>query len=256
MTYIDLDPDPVGVGEIADRIGRPRDTVDEWIRRHADFPAPRWTVSGRRAWAWPDVRWWLVATGRGDPNMLRSLVEDAVLRRLADAGGGPVTGTELANLPVPAGPAIPELGETPYGGDDAHGTAYYVPGATESVGDLGLLRSRISQLRRAGWIIETHDEGDELTYRLTGRSPLPVPDKPVGRPPADLDGGEADRVLACLMRAGTYGAPHSVVDEWAGRHLIGPDREAILDELRDRGYGIEIWQEGSTRWTRIIDLPA
>lgn len=55
---------PVGMTEIAHRAGVRRETVEQWTRRHNDFPAPRWTVGGRPAWAWADIRTWLDATGR------------------------------------------------------------------------------------------------------------------------------------------------------------------------------------------------
>lgn len=56
--------DPVGATEIASRAGVKRDTVEEWRRRHPDFPPRRWTVGGRPAWDWPDVAAWLQRTGR------------------------------------------------------------------------------------------------------------------------------------------------------------------------------------------------
>lgn len=60
---LDAGPDPVGLVEIADRLGVARQTVDAW--RYRDLlPQPRWTVGGRPAWAWPDVAAWATATGR------------------------------------------------------------------------------------------------------------------------------------------------------------------------------------------------
>jgi hypothetical protein len=60
----EVDVDPVGATEIAHRAGVVLATVDAWRRRHADFPAPQWTVGGRPAWNWPDVAAWLTATNR------------------------------------------------------------------------------------------------------------------------------------------------------------------------------------------------
>jgi predicted DNA-binding transcriptional regulator AlpA len=59
-----LRADPVGATEIAGRVGVERATVEQWTRRHADFPRPRWTVGGRPAWDWCDVVPWLASTGR------------------------------------------------------------------------------------------------------------------------------------------------------------------------------------------------
>lgn len=59
-----VDDDPVGVVEIADRLGVGRKAVDKWRQRDLGFPAPQWTVGGRPAWRWEDVERWARATGR------------------------------------------------------------------------------------------------------------------------------------------------------------------------------------------------
>lgn len=64
--------DPVGVPEIAARLGRSRQTVDNW--RYAStrgtlpvpLPEPKWRVGGRPAWDWADVEAWAKETGRHD----------------------------------------------------------------------------------------------------------------------------------------------------------------------------------------------
>lgn len=62
--------EPVGIVEIAERLGVMRNTVDQWLfRTHAGelpvpFPDPRWTVGGRPAWDWSDVAAWAWETGR------------------------------------------------------------------------------------------------------------------------------------------------------------------------------------------------
>lgn len=50
--------DPVGVVEVAARLGVQRATVDQWRQRDLGFPEPRWTVGGRPAWQWEDVQRW------------------------------------------------------------------------------------------------------------------------------------------------------------------------------------------------------
>lgn len=57
--------EPVGVVEIAQRLGVGRTAVDNWRwGRSLGFPASRWTVGGRPAWEWADIEAWARATGR------------------------------------------------------------------------------------------------------------------------------------------------------------------------------------------------
>lgn len=54
-------PEPVGVVEIADRLGVTRKHVEAWRTRGRAgraFPSPRWTVGGRPAWEWSAVADW------------------------------------------------------------------------------------------------------------------------------------------------------------------------------------------------------
>lgn len=55
--------DPVGLAEIAERLGVARSTVDQWRQRRL-LPNPQWTVGGRPAWDWPVIDAWATATGR------------------------------------------------------------------------------------------------------------------------------------------------------------------------------------------------
>lgn len=55
--------DPVGLAEIAERLGVQRRTVDRW-RERGVLPDPTWTVGGRPAWDWPIIEAWGRATGR------------------------------------------------------------------------------------------------------------------------------------------------------------------------------------------------
>lgn len=54
---------PVGIPEIAVKLGVKRATVDQWLQRRL-LPPPDWTVGGRPAWNWPTVRRWAEETGR------------------------------------------------------------------------------------------------------------------------------------------------------------------------------------------------
>lgn len=56
--------DPVGISDIARRLGVQRDTVQKW-RTRGLLPAPRWVVGGRPAWSWSeDIEPWARTTGR------------------------------------------------------------------------------------------------------------------------------------------------------------------------------------------------
>lgn len=66
----DLDPDePVGLGEVAARLGVPRVTVDTWRTRDV-LPQPTWRVGGRPAWRWNALVQWVRETGRTLPDCL------------------------------------------------------------------------------------------------------------------------------------------------------------------------------------------
>jgi hypothetical protein len=56
--------DPVGVTEIARRIGVSGSDVDRWRVREADFPAPDRTVAGQPAWEWDAIERWAKTTGK------------------------------------------------------------------------------------------------------------------------------------------------------------------------------------------------
>lgn len=55
--------DPVGIPEIAVRLGVKRETVDQWRHRKL-LPSPRWTVGGSPAWEWSAIEAWARATHR------------------------------------------------------------------------------------------------------------------------------------------------------------------------------------------------
>lgn len=56
--------EPVGVVDIAHRLGVKPGTVHAWVQRDEDFPIPRWEIGGQRLYSWPSVRAWAEATGR------------------------------------------------------------------------------------------------------------------------------------------------------------------------------------------------
>lgn len=57
------DTEPVGIVEIAERLGVARPTVDQWRFRNL-LPTPDWPVGGRDAWQWSRIRSWAILTGR------------------------------------------------------------------------------------------------------------------------------------------------------------------------------------------------
>ncbi|MFC4493883.1 helix-turn-helix transcriptional regulator [Streptomyces ovatisporus] len=65
-----LDPDLVGVADIAERTGRSRQNVLQWIkgerRSHPPFPEPEGTAGRSLVWRWGEVNAWLRALGEGD----------------------------------------------------------------------------------------------------------------------------------------------------------------------------------------------
>lgn len=63
---------PVGIPEIAERLGVKRATVDQWIQRGL-MPPPDWTVGGRPAWNWAAIHRWAEETGRLRPDTIRAL---------------------------------------------------------------------------------------------------------------------------------------------------------------------------------------
>lgn len=54
---------PVGIIEIAEKLGVKRATVDQWLQRDL-LPEPDWTVGGRPAWEWSSIARWAQETGR------------------------------------------------------------------------------------------------------------------------------------------------------------------------------------------------
>jgi hypothetical protein len=55
--------DPVGTGEIADRLGYKHQTVRAWGTRGL-LPEPKRHIGGRPIWDWPTIEAWAKETGR------------------------------------------------------------------------------------------------------------------------------------------------------------------------------------------------
>jgi predicted DNA-binding transcriptional regulator AlpA len=55
--------DPVGIKEVAERLGVQRGTVDQWLQRELMPPADC-LIGGRPAWSWPTIEKWARDTHR------------------------------------------------------------------------------------------------------------------------------------------------------------------------------------------------
>jgi ParB/RepB/Spo0J family partition protein len=62
-TIDEVEADPVGVADIAERLGVKQQTVAQWKLRGL-LPKPRWTVSRMPVWQWADIAAWARETGR------------------------------------------------------------------------------------------------------------------------------------------------------------------------------------------------
>ncbi|MET8325440.1 hypothetical protein [Streptomyces sp. NPDC005181] len=82
LRLLRLDPDLVGVSDIAERTGRSRQNVLQWVNgeRHTGagtFPEPEGTVGRSLVWRWAEINTWLAGIGEqvGDAGATR---EDAL----------------------------------------------------------------------------------------------------------------------------------------------------------------------------------
>jgi predicted DNA-binding transcriptional regulator AlpA len=87
LRVLRLDPDLVGISDIADRTGHSRQNVQQWVSgdRNAErpFPPPEGAVGRSLAWRWADINPWLRALGLDDhatrPTREESTFIDAAL---------------------------------------------------------------------------------------------------------------------------------------------------------------------------------
>jgi phosphoribosylaminoimidazole-succinocarboxamide synthase len=96
--------EPVGLAEIAERLGVKRTTAVMW-RQRGLLPAPRWTVSGAPAWDWTDIDAWARRTGRH--------LHSGKVRELYDAGEHHllmVASDRISAFDVIMGEPIPDKG--------------------------------------------------------------------------------------------------------------------------------------------------
>jgi len=64
MRYSRVMNDPIGIAEIAERLGARPVTVRLWKSSGTGFPLPTGTVSGQPVWSWLDVFEWAEANGK------------------------------------------------------------------------------------------------------------------------------------------------------------------------------------------------
>ncbi|MCD0483245.1 hypothetical protein LO771_12715 [Streptacidiphilus sp. ASG 303] len=84
LRVLRLDPELVGVSDIAERCGRSRQNVAQWVggeRRaaaEAPFPEPEGTAGHSLVWRWAEVNAWLARVG-ADDGMARASRDEALL---------------------------------------------------------------------------------------------------------------------------------------------------------------------------------
>ncbi|MEC4014956.1 helix-turn-helix transcriptional regulator [Streptomyces sp. H27-D2] len=94
MRLLRTDLELVGIADIAERTGRTRQNVAQWVRgeRQADdetpFPPAEGTVGRSLAWRWAEVNGWLERIGAGDgvarPSRDEALIIDLMVRSWQD----------------------------------------------------------------------------------------------------------------------------------------------------------------------------
>ncbi|GAA2321731.1 hypothetical protein GCM10010149_88510 [Nonomuraea roseoviolacea subsp. roseoviolacea] len=76
----------VGYIEICQRAGIRRPGINSWIQRYPEFPRPVATLQIGPVWWWPDVKEWLIKTGRRhDENWTVDQVDPRRKTRLRDS---------------------------------------------------------------------------------------------------------------------------------------------------------------------------
>lgn len=97
LQILRVDPDLVGVPDIAQRTGRTRQSVQQWVagERNAgrSFPLPEGSAGRALVWRWAEVDQWLKPLGLDDgvawPTRDESVQMDALLLQLRQAAGPP-----------------------------------------------------------------------------------------------------------------------------------------------------------------------
>jgi predicted DNA-binding transcriptional regulator AlpA len=78
-----LDPDLVGIPDIAHRTGHSRQNVLQWVNGERNgssrFPAPEGTAGRSLVWRWADVNGWLTPLGLGDGAVRPTRAETALI---------------------------------------------------------------------------------------------------------------------------------------------------------------------------------
>jgi predicted DNA-binding transcriptional regulator AlpA len=81
MPYRRLDPELVGISDIAQRIGHSRQNVQQWVNGERNgsrpFPAPEGCAGRSLVWRWADVNEWLRPLGVSDEAVRPSREEAA-----------------------------------------------------------------------------------------------------------------------------------------------------------------------------------
>jgi predicted DNA-binding transcriptional regulator AlpA len=97
LRVLHLDPDLVGIPDIAQRTGHSRQNVLQWTNGQRNgsraFPAPEGTAGRSLVWRWAEVNDWLTPLGLGDggvrPTRVETTLIDAMLLGRSQAATQP-----------------------------------------------------------------------------------------------------------------------------------------------------------------------
>jgi hypothetical protein len=101
--------DPVGVLEIADRLGVKDRSVHKMIQRGVMPPPDYVTVNGSRAWEWRTILWWAGETQRLAKEALREEYRFTFRRDAPIARRRVPSRTTVRPDPTPDLPSVPSL---------------------------------------------------------------------------------------------------------------------------------------------------
>lgn len=99
-----LDPDLVGIPDIAERTGHSRQNVLQWVNGERNgsrpFPVPEGTAGRSLIWRWADVNEWLTPLGLGDGAARPTRAETTLIDAILLGQGSPRDGCAQTRVPV------------------------------------------------------------------------------------------------------------------------------------------------------------
>jgi predicted DNA-binding transcriptional regulator AlpA len=105
LRFCHLDPDLVGIPDIAQRTGHSRQNVLQWANGERNgsrpFPAPEGTTGRSLVWRWAEVNDWLTPLGLGDDAIRPTRAEATLIDAVLLARGPAQEGQARTRMPVP-----------------------------------------------------------------------------------------------------------------------------------------------------------